>query len=209
MVNTVGTCNVLQASRECGVSRVIYSSTSSAYGLKNNIPNSEQMSNDCLNPYSVTKVAGEELCKMYNNLFDLKTIIFRYFNVYGDRQPVSGQYAPVVGIFQRQVAAGEPMTVVGDGLQRRDFTHVSDVVRANILAATSDNSNIFGEVFNVGSGENIDMIELADLINKDAPRVHIPAREGEARVTLADIYKIKKFLGWMPQVRIQDWLKSE
>ena len=209
MVNVAGTCNVLQASRECGVKKVIYSSTSSAYGLKNPIPNSEDMPNDCLNPYSVTKVAGEELCKMYNNLFGLKTVIFRYFNVYGERQPVKGQYAPVVGIFQRQVAAGEPMTIVGDGLQRRDFTHVSDVVSANISASISTNDNIFGETFNVGSGENINMLELADMVDKNAPRIHIAPREGESEVTLANIDKIKQFLGWAPQTRIQDWLTTE
>ena len=104
------------------------------------------------------KVA-EELCKMYSSLFGLNTVIFRYFNVYGERQPIKGQYAPVVGIFQRQVANKEPMTIVGDGLQRRDFTHVSDVVRANILASKSDNSDIFGEVINIGTGTNINMIE--------------------------------------------------
>ena len=101
---------------------------------------------------------------MYNNLFDLKTIIFRYFNVYGDRQPVSGQYAPVVGIFQRQVAAGEPMTVVGDGLQRRDFTHVSDVVRANIMAAENNNVGD-AEVMNIGTGTNHSVLDLAKMID--------------------------------------------
>ena len=110
--NVIGTCNVLQASRHCGVSRVIYSSTSSAYGLKNTPPHTEDMPTDCLNPYSVTKVAGEGLCKMYNDLFKLNTVIFRYFNVYGERQPVRGQYAPVVGIFQRQVQNNKPMTIV-------------------------------------------------------------------------------------------------
>jgi UDP-glucose 4-epimerase len=135
-VNVLGTCNVLQAARTHGVDRVIYSSTSSAYGRKNTPPLREDMPNDCLNPYSVTKVAGEELCKMYTNLFGLNTVILRYFNVYGERQPLKGQYAPVVGIFQRQVAAGEPMTIVGDGGQKRDFTYVKDVANANFLAMT-------------------------------------------------------------------------
>ncbi len=92
---------MLQCAKEAGVKRVMYSSTSSAYGLKNNTPLNEDMPIDCLNPYSVTKTSGEELCKMYTNLFDLETVIFRYFNVYGDRQPVNGQYAPVFGIFLR------------------------------------------------------------------------------------------------------------
>ena len=203
-VNVVGTCNVLQASRTHGVGRVIYSSTSSSYGL-NEPPLMEAMPNDCLNPYSVTKVCGEELCKMYHKLFGLKTIIFRYFNVYGERQPLQGQYAPVVGIFQRQVDDGEPMTIVGDGLQRRDFTHVCDVVEANMLAANSDNTDIFGEVFNVGTGKNHSVLELAFMIGKDL--IHIPERPGEARITLANIDKIKTMLHWEPQISLQDWLE--
>ena len=165
----------------------------------------EAMPNDCLNPYSVTKVCGEELCKMYHKLFGLKTIIFRYFNVYGERQPLQGQYAPVVGIFQRQVDDGEPMTIVGDGLQRRDFTHVCDVVEANMLAANSDNTDIFGEVFNVGTGKNHSVLELAFMIGKDL--IHIPERPGEARITLANIDKIKTMLHWEPQISLQDWLE--
>ena len=98
--NVLGTCSVLQAARSCGVKRVIYSSTSSAYGLENPIPNTEDMHKDCLNPYSVSKTAGEELCQMYTNLFGLETVTFRYFNVYGERQPTKGQYAPVIGLFQ-------------------------------------------------------------------------------------------------------------
>jgi UDP-glucose 4-epimerase len=202
--NMAGTCNVLQAARHSGASRVIYSSTSSAYGLENKIPQKEDMPTDCLNPYSVTKIAGEELCKMYNKLFGLNTVIFRYFNVYGERQPIKGQYAPVVGIFQRQVANKEPMTIVGDGLQRRDFTHVSDVVRANILAANSDNCDIFGEVINIGTGTNINMIELASMINDNWGTIHIPARLGEARETLADIKKARKLLNWQPKVKLED-----
>jgi len=203
-VNVLGTCNVLQAARTHGVERVIYSGTSSAYGLKNTPPLREDMPNDCLNPYSVTKVAGEELCKMYTRLFGLNTVILRYFNVYGERQPLKGQYAPVVGIFQRQVANGEAMTVVGDGEQRRDFTYVKDVANANFLAMTSENSEIFGETFNVGTGTNMSVLELAELIGNEV--VHIPERLGEARATLADISKIRIMLDWEPTISIQEWL---
>ena len=126
--NTLGTATVLQCAREAGVKRVMYSSTSSGYGL-NQTPNIETQPDDCLNPYSVSKVNGEKLCKMYTDLFGLQTVIFRYFNVYGERQPLRGQYAPVIGIFLRQRAAGEPLTIVGDGNQRRDFTYVGDVVK--------------------------------------------------------------------------------
>lgn len=203
-VNVLGTCNVLQAARTHGVERVIYSGTSSAYGLKNTPPLREDMPNDCLNPYSVTKVAGEELCKMYTRLFGLNTVILRYFNVYGERQPLKGQYAPVVGIFQRQVANGEAMTVVGDGEQRRDFTYVKDVANANFLAMTSENNEIFGEIFNVGTGTNMSVLELAGLIGNEV--VHIPERLGEARATLADISKIRGMLSWEPTISIQEWL---
>jgi len=206
LTNVVGTCNVLQAARQHSVGRVIYSSTSSAYGLENTPPLVETMPNDCLNPYSVTKVAGEELCKMYHKLFKLNTVIFRYFNVYGERQPVSGPYAPVIGIFQRQVAAGEPMTIVGDGLQRRDFTYVQDVVRANVLAATSDNSHIFGEILNVGTGTNHSVLELAHLIGSDIK--HMAERPGEAQITLANIDKTREMLKWSPQIQLENWLKN-
>ena len=121
-----------EAARECGVSKVLYSSTSSGYGM-NPYPNVETQPDDCLNPYSVSKVNGEKLCKMYTDLYGLKTVIFRYFNVYGERQPLRGQYAPVIGIFLRQRDAGEALTIVGDGEQRRDFTHVKDIVKANVI----------------------------------------------------------------------------
>jgi len=205
-VNVVGTCNVLQCARENGVERVVYSSTSAGYGLKNEPPLREDMILDCLNPYSVTKCAGEDLCKMYTDLFGLKTVSLRYFNVYGERQPLQGQYAPVVGLFLEQYRQHQKMTIVGDGLQRRDFTHVSDVVEANILSALSKNEEIFGEVFNVGNGENYSVLELAEMIGGEY--CHIPPRPGEARHTLADNAKIKKMLKWNPQVSFADWVEE-
>lgn len=205
-VNVSGTANVLQAARENKVKRVMYSSTSAAYGLKNEPPLKEDMPTDCLNPYSVGKVGGEEVCRMYTKLFGLETVCFRYFNVYGDRSPTKGQYAPVVGLFFKQVEAGQPMTIVGDGEQRRDYTHVSDVVNANILAALSDNEDVVGELFNVGTGRNHSINELVKLI--DAPYEYIPARQGEARVTLADNSKLKNMLGWKPTVAFEDWIRD-
>lgn len=204
--NFLGTCTVLQCAKEAGVKRVIYSSTSSAYGLRNEIPNLETMQKDCLTPYSVSKVGGEELCKMYTDLFGIETVFFRYFNVYGERQPVKGQYAPVIGIFLRQKANGEPMTIVGDGEQRRDFTHVKDVVEANILASDLNNKKIVGELFNIGTGKNYSILEIKDLISGDF--VYIPERKGESRITLADNNKATKLLGWTPKVKLEDWIKS-
>lgn len=202
--NTVGTCTVLQCSREANVKKVIYSSTSSAYGL-NKFPNIETDPNDCLNPYSVSKVSGEELCKMYTKLYGLKTIIFRYFNVYGDRSPTSGQYAPVIGIFLRQRDNNESLTIVGDGHQKRDFVHVQDVVSANIIAAKNDVPfEYYGQIFNVGTGENISILEIAKLISNNY--IHISPREGEAKTTLANIDKIKNVLKWKPNVQLKEWI---
>lgn len=215
--NMVGTATILELCRKYKVKRVMYSSTSSAYGLKNCCPLSEDMPNDCLNPYSVSKVSGEELCKMYSSLYNLETVIFRYFNVYGERQPLKGQYAPVIGIFQRQKKNNEPLTIVGDGEQRRDFTHVSDVVNANILAATkkfdkwqTDNTKNyfynFGQIYNVGTGKNYSVNEIAKMIGGES--VNIPARLGEARITLANIDKIKKHLNWTPLVNLSNWIEK-
>lgn len=201
--NVVGTGVVLQCAREAGVKRVIYSSTSSAYGLKNEPPLVETMPKDCLNPYSVTKTAGEELCKMYTDLFGLKTITFRYFNVYGPRQCTKGQYAPVIGLFLKQKANNEPMTVVGDGLQTRDYTHVYDVVKANILATECTEG--FGEIFNIGTGKSYSILDLVDMIGGDS--IHIEPRLGECRHTKANNEKAKKILKWEPTETLEEYLK--
>lgn len=209
--NTLGTATVLQCAREAGVKRVMYSSTSSGYGLKNTPPLNEEMRDDCLNPYSVSKVSGEKLCKMYFDLFGLETVIFRYFNVYGPREPLKGPYAPVVGLFLRQKIKGEPLTIVGDGEQRRDFTHVDDVVEANILAMQYDSESLYGkyglgQVYNVGTGRNHSIIELARMISDTVK--FIPARPAEARVTLADNGKIREMFDWRPTKRIEDYIKE-
>ena len=119
-----------------------------------------------------------------------------------------GQYAPVIGIFLRQRADGEPLTIVGDGEQRRDFTHVSDVVSANVLAATSDvDDSIFGQVYNVGTGINHSINEIAALISDNI--VHIPSRIGESRITLADNLKLRNTFGWEPTVKLEDWVSQQ
>ena len=206
-INSVGTCTVLQCSREAGVKRVVYSSTSSGYGM-NQSPNIETQPDDCLNPYSVSKVSGEKLCKMYTNLYGLPTILFRYFNVYGERQPLKGQYAPVVGIFLRQRAVGEPLTIVGDGNQRRDFTHVRDVVQANILAATKEvDSDAFGQLYNVGTGNNYSINQIARMISDNT--INIAPRPGESRVTLANNQKLRRTFGWEPTIKLDDWINGQ
>lgn len=204
--NTLGTGTVLQCAREAGVKKVMYSSTSSGYGLINTPPLEETMPDDCLNPYSVSKVSGEKLCLMYTKLFGLKTIIFRYFNVYGPREPLKGSYAPIVGLFLRQHKAGELLTIVPDGTQRRDFTHVDDVVQANLLAMVKDNHDKYGEVFNVGTGTNHSILELAKMISDDTKMIE--PRVGEAYITLANNQKLRDTFGWSPTRTIEDYIKQ-
>ena len=205
-INTMGTCNVLQCAREVGAKKVLYSSTSSGYGL-NEAPNIETQPDDCLNPYSVSKIAGEKLCKMYTDLYGLNTIIFRYFNVFGERAPRKGQYAPVTGIFLRQKAAGESLTIVGDGEQRRDYVYVEDVANANIMAAISNpDDDAYGQVYNVGTGKNYSVNEIAKMFNTKT--TNIPARPGEARISLANADKICKTFAWKPEVVLEDWIKE-
>ena len=206
-INTIGTCNVLQCAREVKAKKVLYSSTSSGYGL-NEAPNIETQPDDCLNPYSVSKVAGEKLCKMYTDLYGLNTIIFRYFNVFGERAPRKGQYAPVTGIFLRQKAAGEPLTIVGDGEQRRDYIYVKDVANANVMAAISNpDDDAYGQVYNVGSGKNYSVNEIASFISDDT--INIPPRIGEARNSLANIEKIQKTFAWKPEMNVEEWIKTQ
>ena len=206
-INTIGTCNVLQCAREVKAKKVLYSSTSSGYGL-NEAPNVETQPDDCLNPYSVSKIAGEKLCKMYTDLYGLNTIIFRYFNVFGERAPRKGQYAPVTGIFLRQRAAGEPLTIVGDGEQRRDYIYVKDVANANVMAAISNpDDDAYGQVYNVGSGKNYSVNEIASFISDDT--INIPPRIGEARNSLANIDKIKKTFAWKPEMDVEEWIKTQ
>ena len=203
--NCVGTTTVLQCAREAGVKRLVYSSTSSGYGF-NPSPNIETQPDDCLNPYSASKVAAEKFCKMYSDLYGLETVVLRYFNVFGERSPTRGQYAPVIGIFQRQKDAGEPLTIVGDGTQRRDFIYVGDVARANYLAALMPGvRDHLGEVFNVGSGINYSVQEIADAISDN--QTYISKRDGEMETTWSNIDKVNKVIGWKPEVDVLEWIK--
>jgi len=198
--NYLGTYNMLECARQAGVSRFVNSSTSSSYGLLNKPPLQEDMKTDCLNPYSASKVGAETLCQMYHRLHGLRTITLRYFNVYGPRQPLKGMYAPVIGLFEEQKKRGEPLTIVGDGEQRRDFTHVSDVVNANICAMMTNYSGI---TVNIGSGKNYSVNEVAAFISDDT--INIPERPGEARETLADNSRAQKLLSWTPQTSLEEY----
>lgn len=200
--NVMGTTNVLEACRQGDVKRVVYSASSSAYGNINEPPMVETMPTDCLNPYSLSKKVGEELMKLYNDLYGLSTISLRYFNVYGPRHQEEGQYATVIAIFMRQLRNREKLTIVGDGEQRRDFTFVGDVVRANLLAAFNREAT---GTYNVGTGENYSINEVAALVGGET--VNIPPRLGESRVTLAEVSKIRNVLGWTPKVSLKQGLE--
>ena len=204
--NCVGTTTILQCAREAGVKRFVYSSTSSGYGF-NPSPNVETQPDDCLNPYSASKVAAEKFCKMYSDLYGLETVILRYFNVFGERSPRRGQYAPVIGIFDRQRLSGEALTIVGDGTQRRDFIYVGDVAKANLIAAEATlNKKYFGQVFNIGSGINYSVQEIADAISDN--QTYIPKREGEMETTWSNIEKASEILGWKPEVDVLEGIKK-
>jgi len=198
-VNLIGTQRVLEWSRKNHVKKLIYSGTSSLYGHQNSIPFTPNMPTDCLNPYSMSKWMGEQVCKLYYQLYGFSSICLRYFNVYGPREPLKGQYAPVIGLFKRQIKNNKPMTIVGDGEQRRDFTYIEDVISANILASISDIN--FG-IYNVGTGKNYSINQISCMLGKD--KIFISERQAEVRETLADIDSTISDLGWRPAVRISD-----
>ena len=195
-VNVVGTKNLLEASTGAGVCRFIYSASSTCYG---NSPTPHRLDTriDLLNPYGWSKYAGEQLALMFalNNPIDVVSL--RYFNVYGPREPVSGPYALVLGIFVGNWLAGRSLEIHGTGHQSRDFVHVSDVVSCNIRAAES---SVSGRAFNVGTGRAVSVLELAGLISDDL--AYAPPRKGDSKSTLADISETTEHLGWTPAVEI-------
>jgi nucleoside-diphosphate-sugar epimerase len=200
--NIIGTQNLLIAARDAKVRKVVYSGSSTYYG-NGAPPQAETALPNCLNPYATSKYVGEQFCEIFTRLYKLPTVTLRYFNVYGPRQPGVGAYALVLGIFLEQRRRGEPLTVHGDGSQRRDFIHVSDVVEANLAAYASD---VEGVALNVGSGTNVSIQEIADLISPD--QIHLPRRTGDAEVTLADISRITRLLKWAPRMSFADGLRQ-
>ena len=190
-IDALGTSKVLDLARR-SKAKVVYAGSSSAYG------------GPMLNPYAFAKYTGEQLCEMYSKVYGISSVIARFFNVYGERQPTSGPYATVVGVFEGQYSAGGPLTVTGTGEQRRDFTHVSDIV-AGLSALSSLETE--GEVFNLGTGTNYSINELASMFN-GTKIDYIPPRPGEAKMTLADISKTTEKTGWTPKVKIQSYVEE-
>lgn len=201
-INITGTLNVLLAARDAGVKRVVYSASSSAYGSKDILPLVEDMRPEPIIPYAIQKRVGEQYCSMAARFYGLETVSLRYFNVYGPRQATAsdGPYATAIGIFLEQRQKGESLSIVPDGTQRRDFTHVGDVARANLLAMESDRVGK-GEIINVGTGKNHSILEVAELIG--GPWKFVEPRQGEVKATLADNRRAKELLGWEPEMSFE------
>ena len=198
--NIVGTQNILIAARAAGVKKLVYSGSSTYYGNQPG-PHREDMRSDLLNFYALSKYAGEEYCRMFDRQLDFPTVVLRYFNVYGPRQPETGAYALVLGVFLRRWRDGLPLEIHGAGSQRRDFIHVRDIVECNIAAYRKPVRNL---TLNVGSGTNISVQELADMIS--TKQVRGARRAGDAEVTLADISRTIATLDWRPRISFAEGL---
>ena len=203
-VNIKGTLNILLAAHRGGVKRVVYSASSSAYGETRILPTPETAPTNPLSPYGLQKYVGEQYCKMFSEVYGLDTVSLRYFNVYGERMNLEGAYCLVMGIFAKQMLDGKPLTITNDGNQRRDFTYVGDVCKANILAATRE-ENFKGDVFNIGNGDNFSVNEVADMLGGEKTY-------GEKRIepfeTLADNAKANLDLDWQPKGNLPTWIKK-
>ncbi|MBI2640549.1 MAG: NAD-dependent epimerase/dehydratase family protein [Candidatus Sungbacteria bacterium] len=206
-INITGTLNVLLAARDTKVKRVVYSASSSAYGPRHPMPLKEDMAPEPVIPYAIQKRVGEQYCQMVARFYGLETVSLRYFNVYGPRQTTEsdGPYATVIGIFLEQCSKGKKMSVVPDGKQRRDFTHVRDIARANLLAMESPHVGK-GEIINVGTGRNNSVIEVAEMIGGHWE--FIAPRQGEVRETLADNKKAQELLSWEPKITFEEGIEE-
>jgi UDP-glucose 4-epimerase len=202
-VNITGTLNVILGAKEAGVRRLVYSASSSAYGDPISLPLKETMKPGPKSPYGLQKYVGEEYVRLANLFWNLETVALRYFNVYGPGMATEGAYVTVMSVFSRQKAAGEALTIAGDGTQTRDFTYIDDVVRANLLAMESPNVGR-GEVLNIGAGDNHTVNEIAEAIGGTV--VHLEPRI-EPHDTLADNSKARELLGWTPSIDFSEGLK--
>lgn len=202
--NITGTVSVLTAAARAKVRRVVYSASGSAYGEQQTLPLAETLPANPVNPYGLQKYVGELFAQLWPSLYGIETVSLRYFNVYGPGMDPNGAYALAIGKFLKARVDGGPITIFGDGTVTRDFTHVSDVVNANLLAAESPNVGK-GEVINIGAGRNVSIKYLADLFGGEivyaAPRI-------EAHDSQADNRKAKELLGWEPKIKLEDGIAS-
>ena len=203
--NVDGTLNMLYASHKMKVKRFVYSASSSAYGNASKFPTPEEHPTNPLSPYGLQKYYGERLCSIYSKLYSLETCCLRYFNAFGGRQKISGAYATVIGIFKYQIKNNLPLTIRGDGEQKRDFIHAKELANANYLAMTSK-EKFCGEVFNLGSGESLSINKIASFF--DSEKKFISAVK-EPKESLADITKAKSVLNWSPNINIKKWIEKK
>ncbi len=215
--NITGTFNILELMRMCNIPSIVYSASSSYYGKAERLPLYESDPPSCETPYAITKYMGELYCKTWGKLHGIRNTCLRYFNVYGRRSPLSGPYAPVVSLFFRQAITGEPITIVGDGEQSRDFTHVGEVVRANIMAMDKlngqDSPDADGKTLNIGTGKSYTILEIAEMVKEamasyEVTTLFVPARIGETPATLADNALAKQCIGWKPVVPLEEGIKD-
>lgn len=203
-VNTLGTLNIIMASRDAGVRRIVYSSSSAVYGDQEKMPVSEEVICEPISPYGLQKFESEHYLRLASELYNVETVSLRYFNLYGPRQNANGPYASVIARFIDQCAGGEPLTIVGEGKQTRDFVHVLDVVEANIMAMDSAYVGR-GEVINVGGGKSYSVLDVANIIGGEITK--LPPRV-EIMNSLADISRAHKLLGWEPQKSFTEGINS-
>jgi len=201
--NVTGTVTVLESARAAGVKRFMYTASSSCYGMAEIFPTPETAPLQPEYPYALTKYLGEQIALHWGKVYKMQVVSLRLFNVYGPRSRTTGTYGAVMGVFLAQKLANKPLTIVGDGTQRRDFTYVTDVAEAFWMASCS---NLYGEILNVGSGETYSVNQLAKLIG--GPAISIPKRPGEPDCTFADITQIVRHLGWHPHVSFESGVKQ-
>jgi nucleoside-diphosphate-sugar epimerase len=209
--NVVGTLSVLQAAREAKVKRVVYASSSSAYGDTPTLPKREDMPASPISPYAVTKYAGELYSQSFSKVLGLETVSLRYFNVFGPRQHPTSQYAAVIPKFIRSMLAGEQPTIFGDGTQSRDFTYIENVVSANLLAARAPAEKASGRMFNIAAGKSYSLNEvyrlLQELTGFKKPAQYGPPRSGDVRDSLADTSRAQDAMGYKTGVDFKEGLR--
>lgn len=209
LINAVGTLNVLMAARPAGVQRVVLSSTCAVYGDAPALPKTEEMMPEPNSPYAISKLAAELYCRLFHQAYGLETVILRYFNVFGPRQDPSSPYSGVVSIFLDRLSQGLTPTIFGDGEQTRDFVYVGDVVRANVLAATTPGAA--GQTVNIGTGCPVSINELfralSRVLDRPAEAYYGPVRKGDIIHSYSDPARAGKVLGWSAQVSLGEGLE--
>lgn len=209
-VNVMGTLNVLQAARDAGVKRLVYASSSSVYGNREQLPKIETMCPNPLSPYAIAKLASEQYCQIFWRLYGFETVSLRYFNVFGPRQDPTSQYSAVIPRFIDKILQGEPVTIHGDGTQSRDFTYIQNVVHANLVACTAPNAG--GVVVNIACGQRYTLRTLVEtleaLLQRKANIEYVEPRVGDVQHSQADIQRAQEVLGYEPQVTFEEGLQK-